>query len=67
MCRKFKGSYKVWMKYAGFQASSMNDMGLARGTLKRSLQVLPKQKREFIYLFIFVIIITFIYLSFILY
>jgi len=55
------------MKYAGFQASSMNDMGLARGTLKRSLQVLPKHKREFIYLFIFVIIITFIYLSFILY
>jgi len=44
MWRKFKACFKIWMKYASFQASSMNDMAQARGTLKRSLQVLPKRK-----------------------
>jgi len=44
MCRKFKTSYKVWVKYAAFVASCIKDMSQVRGLLKRALQVLPKKK-----------------------
>lgn len=44
VCRKFKGSFKIWVRYANFHLLHLKSIDGARKVFQRALQALPKRK-----------------------